>query len=293
MINFPENPALDFVHSEGGKSWKYNGSGWVGLGSTVTTVAWDNVSGKPTTFSPSTHSHQPSEVGLGSVNNTADLDKPISTATQNALDAKANSLHTHPLSQLDQSGATAGQVPAWDDAEGKWKPAAAASSWNNLADKPSLFSGSYADLTNVPSSFTPTTHTHALGDLLQSAATAGQVPTWDVAQNKWVPQTPASGALTLTGDVTGSGSGSVATTLSASGVVSGTYRSVTVDSKGRVTNGSNPTTLNGYGITDALASNTTGLTGATALTNIVQITQSGYNSLGANASASTLYIIVG
>lgn len=35
------------------------------------------------------------------------------------------------------------------------------------------------------------------------------------------------------------------------GVNAGTYRSVTVDARGRVTGGSNPTTLSGYGITDA------------------------------------------
>ena len=37
----------------------------------------------------------------------------------------------------------------------------------------------------------------------------------------------------------------------ASGVTAGTYKSVTVDAKGHVTGGSNPTTLSGYGITDA------------------------------------------
>lgn len=53
------------------------------------------------------------------------------------------------------------------------------------------------------------------------------------------------------GDVT-SPAGSVALTLANSGVTAGTYRSVTVDAKGRVTAGTNPTTLGGYGITDAL-----------------------------------------
>lgn len=38
-----------------------------------------------------------------------------------------------------------------------------------------------------------------------------------------------------------------------SGVTAGTYRSVTVDAQGHVTAGSNPTTLAGYGITDAAA----------------------------------------
>ena len=68
--------------------------------------------------------------------------------------------------------------------------------------------------------------------------------------------------LSFTGDVTGSssvdGSANVATamTLANSGVTAGTYRSVTVDAKGRVTAGTNPTTLSGYGITDALSNST-------------------------------------
>ena len=38
-----------------------------------------------------------------------------------------------------------------------------------------------------------------------------------------------------------------------SGVTAGTYRSVTVNAQGHVTGGTNPTTLAGYGITDAAA----------------------------------------
>lgn len=40
-----------------------------------------------------------------------------------------------------------------------------------------------------------------------------------------------------------------------SGVTAGTYKSVTVDAKGHVTGGTNPTTLSGYGITDAKIAN--------------------------------------
>lgn len=54
----------------------------------------------------------------------------------------------------------------------------------------------------------------------------------------------------FSGDATSS-AGSSALTLSNTGVVAGTYRSVTVDAKGRVSSGTNPTTLSGYGITDA------------------------------------------
>lgn len=62
----------------------------------------------------------------------------------------------------------------------------------------------------------------------------------------------ASGALTAkTND-----DKTVLITHNKSGVSSGTYKSVTVDDYGHVTSGSNPTTLGGYGITDALSSGT-------------------------------------
>ena len=64
--------------------------------------------------------------------------------------------------------------------------------------------------------------------------------------------------ISLTGDATGSGTTSIAVTLANSGVTAGTYRSVTVDAKGRVTAGTNPTTISGYGITDFYAQVITG-----------------------------------
>jgi len=57
--------------------------------------------------------------------------------------------------------------------------------------------------------------------------------------------------ITLTGDVTGSGTGSFSATLSDSGATAGTYTSVTVDTKGRVTSGTNPS---GYSLPTATAS---------------------------------------
>jgi len=76
----------------------------------------------------------------------------------------------------------------------------------------------------------------------------------------------ASGSLqtiTLTGDVTGSGTGSFATTLANSGVTAGTYNNVTVNAKGLATGGSNVAYLTGnQTITvsgDATGSGTTGI----------------------------------
>ena len=76
-------------------------------------------------------------------------------------------------------------------------------------------------------------------------------------------------SISMTGDVTwsissfdGSANVTAVGTLANSGVTAGVYRSVTVDAKGRVTAGANPTTLSGYGITDAAPSSHVGATGA-------------------------------
>jgi phage-related tail fiber protein len=73
-------------------------------------------------------------------------------------------------------------------------------------------------------------------------------------------------SVTLTGDVTGTGSGTVPTLLAPSGVAAGTYTKVTVDAKGRVTVGANPTTLAGFGIVDALPLSGGSMTGAITMT---------------------------
>lgn len=78
-----------------------------------------------------------------------------------------------------------------------------------------------------------------------------------------------SRTIAATGDATwsvpfnGTANVSATLTLSNTGVASGIYKSVTVDAKGRVTAGTNPTTLSGYGITDATPSSHIG-TGGTS-----------------------------
>jgi hypothetical protein len=88
--------------------------------------------------------------------------------------------------------------------------------------------------------------------------------------------------ITLTGDITGSGTTAITTALANSGVVAGTYQDsttispLTIDAKGRITStgtavtiaplfssiASKPTTISGYGITDGAT-----LTGTETLTN--------------------------
>ena len=77
---------------------------------------WAKADNKPT--------YTASEIGLGNVDNTADKDKPISTATQTALDGKADTGHTHTVSDITDMPAylteeTDPTVPAWAKAESK------------------------------------------------------------------------------------------------------------------------------------------------------------------------------
>lgn len=46
-----------------------------------TSFAWGSITGKPSTFPPSSHTHSKSDVGLGNVDNTADSAKSVKYAT--------------------------------------------------------------------------------------------------------------------------------------------------------------------------------------------------------------------
>jgi hypothetical protein len=95
-------------------------AGSTGAGGTVT---WNDVTGKPATFPPSAHTHPASEISdsttagrtiltaadaaaqrtalsLGNVDNTSDANKPVSSATQTALNGKANTVHTHVIGDV-------------------------------------------------------------------------------------------------------------------------------------------------------------------------------------------------
>ena len=69
-INFPASPSTNDTHTENGITWIFNGTSWDAQGDQVTAAS----------------------IGLGNVDNTADANKPVSTATQTALDDKQDIL---------------------------------------------------------------------------------------------------------------------------------------------------------------------------------------------------------
>jgi len=87
--------------------------------------------------------------------------------------------------------------------------------------------------------------TTALGNKVSSTLATGKILVGSAGS--------VATAVSVSGDATLSDLGLL--TLTNSGVVANTYKSVTVDAKGRVTGGTNPTTLAGFGITDTLVTN--------------------------------------
>ena len=148
-------------------------------------------------------------VGLNLVDNTSDIDKPVSTATTTAI-------------AIETTRATAAETLLAPKAGPTFTGTA-------------TFSG--------PVTFSNTT----IAGLNKGMVGLDQLDN--------IAQLPKDQQLALTGDIiataTNLNSGTITTALSTTGVTAGTYKSLTVDVKGRVTGGTNPTTLSGYGITDA------------------------------------------
>lgn len=111
--------------------------------------SWNDLEDKPTAFPPATHAHAVADV----------------TGLQTALDGKSGTTHSHSLSDLAASGAAAGQVATYDGTA--WVPQDASSGGVT----------SYNDLTDVPSTFAPSAHSHAASDITSGTLAIARIPT--------------------------------------------------------------------------------------------------------------------
>ena len=226
---------------------------------TVTPAAWNDITGKPSTFTPATHSHAIADV----------------TGLQTALDGKqaagsyASSTHTHSASDitsgtlsatlLPTSGVSAGTYTSvtvdtygrvtaggthtvtWSDVTGKpsFATVATSGSYNDLSDKPSAYSlptatasvlggvkiGSGVTITDgvisVSTDYAATSHTHTASAITDFSTAALAAVTWSTITGKPTFATVAtSGAYA---DLSGTPSlAAVATSGSASDLTTGT-----------------------------------------------------------------------
>jgi hypothetical protein len=178
-----------------GKVWK--------LGDNLTTWTefavssdWATLSGKPSTFPPSSHTHTTSQITdfASAVAAAATPTSDASLLTSGTLsaarlpatvvltndgrlsDARTPTAHSHAVSdvsglqtaldgkQVSGSYAAASHTHTAGQVSGL-ATVATTGAYADLSGKPTLFSGSYADLTSVPSTFTPTIHAHSAADI--------------------------------------------------------------------------------------------------------------------------------
>ena len=78
------------------------------------------------------HGVTKAQVGLGNVDNTSDANKPISTATQTALNGKAASSHTHGAGNITSGTLAADRLPTVPVSKGGTGATAAAAARTNL-----------------------------------------------------------------------------------------------------------------------------------------------------------------
>ena len=264
------------------------------LKGTASNVPWSGITDKPKTFAPSAHTHtmanisdwetyvysaqgtrtkntvlaapngsdgkatfrtlveadipvlSKSKVGLSNVDNTADSVKNVLSASK--LTTPRNI--TIGLAKKSFDGASDISFSLADIG------ASASGHTHNYASKVTLAGTNYSCVSNVIT-ITKANLQTAIGSTglgLMTAEERSKLNSIKVSTGGTIDFSgvTASGALTATigTDKT------VAITHNVSGGKAGTYKSVTVDTYGHVTAGTNPTTLSGYGITDALSSST-------------------------------------
>lgn len=139
--------------------------GTSGGGGGSVTVDWGDISNIPTTFTPSPHTHD-----WNSIEN-----KP-STFPPSAHGHDWNDISNKPsffsgdyndLSNIPSAFPPSSHSHTWSDISGKpnFHAVATSGNYNDLENKPTLFSGNYSDLSGIPSSFTPSAHLHTWADI--------------------------------------------------------------------------------------------------------------------------------
>lgn len=154
-----------FKVGNGTSKWSelnYNNAGYA---SSAGSVAWGNVSGKPSTFTPSSHSHTKSQI----------TDFPTSMVNPNSITIKLNggttegtNLFTYNGSSAKSLNITASSIGAASSSHTHTKsqisdfpssmPASDVYAWAKASSKPSY---SWSEIGSKPSTFTPSSHTHS------------------------------------------------------------------------------------------------------------------------------------
>lgn len=137
-------------------------------------VTWGNVQGKPSTFTPSSHTHTKDQVGLGNVDNTADKNKSVKYATSagtatNVSGTAADTTVDAARHVWFSNNATETKRD-YNDAL-KYNPQSNTITANITGSAASANAVAWDKVTGKPSTFAPSSHTHTIANVtgLQAA----------------------------------------------------------------------------------------------------------------------------
>lgn len=139
-------------------------------------VTWGNVAGKPSTFTPSAHTHTKNQVGLGNVDNTADKDKSVKYATSAGYANSALKLQTYKQGSTTETYGTQYMLYAqWEDSSNLRLKIDNYTTKVNYADNAgnaaSASSVDWSNVKNKPSTYTPSAHTHTIAQITNLQST--------------------------------------------------------------------------------------------------------------------------
>jgi hypothetical protein len=213
------------------------------------------------------------------------------------------STHTHPLSALTQSSATSGQVVTWSGTA--WVPqtpsgggGGGVSSWNDLTDKPSTFPPSththaIADTTGLETALdgkAATSHTHAATDITTGTLANARTTATNANTASAIVSRDASGnfsAGTITASLTGTASGNAPAT----GIAQSAVTNLTTDLAGKASSSHTHAATDITSGTLALARIPTGTTSSTVA--LGNHTHGNITNAGAIGTTSGVPIITG
>lgn len=183
---------------------------------------------------------------------------------QAQVEGKADKSHTHNYAGSSSAGGAATSAVKLDSSAGSTtqpvyfsdgKPVATTYSLNKTVPSDAVFTDTtYSTGTASTSGLTKLytgTGTATDGTMTQNAIKTALDSKADSGHSHTITANSSDDDVIVLTGTNGTNSVSYSASHANSGVTAGTYKSVTVDAKGHVTGGSNPTTLAGYGITDA------------------------------------------
>ena len=222
--------------------------------------SWTAITDKPTTFTPSSHVH-------GNITN----DGKIGTTTNLVVTTTTGGL----LTTSSRSGI---------DSRSTFPPSSHTHLWADITDKPSTFTPSahthaYADLTGIPSTFTPSAHTHAYADLTG-------IPSTFTPSAHGHGNITNAGAIGVTNDlVVVTGTSGVLTTASRNGIDSRASFPPSTHDHTFASLTAKPSTISGYGITDAYTKTETDTAISTAVSGVIDAAPGTLDTLNELAAA--------